>query len=117
MTACRRREPAGIFLTYHDPSGRANAITVSILKRDKLARPHAREIRPRRSRTPFSCVMRKQPALHMCVAIFTALKNNGDVIQLADVASQRAQADKPNGRASDIVQKRKEDRAEVIHQP
>ena len=45
-------------LTFHDPSGGANAITVSILEKDKLM-SLARRSRPACSRTPTSCAMRK----------------------------------------------------------
>ena len=76
-------------LTFHDPSGGANAITVSILEKDKLM-SLAQEIQTR----VFTDVdqLRHEESMHMAEKQYTA-QTNSVLIQQQMLANQQTQAE------------------------
>lgn len=75
-------------LTFHDPSGGANAITVSILEQDKLM-SLAQEIQARVSTDADQ--LRHEESMHMAEKQYTA-QTNSVLIQQQMLANQQAQA-------------------------
>ena len=78
-------------LTFHDPSGGANAITVSILEQDKLM-SLAQEIQARVSTDADQ--LRHEESMHMAEKQYTA-QTNSVLIQQQMLANQQAQAAQP----------------------
>ena len=75
-------------LTFHDPSGGANAITVSILEKDKLM-SLAQEIQTRVFTDADQ--LRHEESMHMAEKQYTA-QTNSVLIQQQMLANQQAQA-------------------------
>lgn len=78
-------------LTFHDPSGGANAITVSILEKDKLM-GLAQEIQTRVFTDADQ--LRHEESMHMAEKQYTA-QTNSVLIQQQMLANQQAQAAQP----------------------
>lgn len=78
-------------LTFHDPSGGANAITVSILEKDKLM-SLAQEIQARVFTDADQ--LRHEESMHMAEKQYTA-QTNSVLIQQQMLANQQAQAAQP----------------------
>lgn len=78
-------------LTFHDPSGGANAITVSILEKDKLM-SLAQEIQARVFTDADQ--LRHEGSMHMAEKQYTA-QTNSVLIQQQMLANQQAQAAQP----------------------
>ena len=78
-------------LTFHDPSGGANAITVSILEKDRLM-GLAQEIQTRVFADADQ--LRHEESMHMAEKQYTA-QTNSVLIQQQMLANQQAQADGP----------------------
>ena len=76
-------------LTFHDPSGGANAITVSILEKDKLM-SLAQEIQTRVFTDADQ--LRHEESMHMAEKQYTA-QTNSVLIQQQMLANQQAQAE------------------------
>lgn len=76
-------------LTFHDPSGGANAITVSILEKDKLMRL-AQEIQTRVFTDADQ--LRHEESMHMAEKQYTA-QTNSVLIQQQMLANQQTQAE------------------------
>ena len=75
-------------LTFHDPSGGANAITVSVLEKDRLM-SLAQEIQSRVFTDADQ--LRHEESIHMAEKQYTA-QTNSVLIQQQMLASQQAQA-------------------------
>lgn len=95
-------------LVFHDPSGGANAITVSILEKDKLMKL-AQEIQARVFTDADQ--LRHEESMHMAEKQYTA-QTNSVLIQQQMLANQQAQAvqqaptqSEQTSRASDIIRK------------
>ena len=92
MSARRRRELRERderHLTFHDPSGGANAITVSILEKDKLMKL-AQEIQARVFTDADQ--LRHEESMHMAEKQYTA-QTNSVLIQQQMLANQQTQAE------------------------